>query len=92
VKKFRGTPDHLFQPAEKGLLEGYLLSWTTDLPKTPFRCARHEGQGDGKSERFEHTISANNNVALQNFAITQLNERLRKVDILNTDAESYFGV
>ena len=92
MKKLRGTPDRLFQLAEKGFLEGYLLLWTTDLPKTPFRCARHESQGDGKIWDVRHTIGANNNVTLQTFAVTQLNERLCKVDILNTDAESYFDV
>jgi hypothetical protein len=46
----------------------------------------------GKIRDVRHTIGANNNVAFQNFAVTQLNERLCKVDILNTDAESYFGI
>lgn len=92
MKKFRGTPDRLFQLAEKGLLEGYLLSWTTDLPKDTVQMCSTRWPRRWKTREVRHTISANNNVALQNFAVTQLNERLRKVDILNTDAELYFGI
>jgi hypothetical protein len=89
---FPGMLGRLFRLVEKGLQEGCLLWWTTDLQKTLFKwCSKCESQGNTTPD-IRHTIGPNDNVALDDIAITKSNSCLLEIDSLNAHAKSYFSI